>query len=76
MAGELAWMFARDWWGKGLGLEVGEAIVQYALENLTLSRIFATADHRNVASVTIMKRLGMHLVTTTARGVEYEVRSA
>jgi RimJ/RimL family protein N-acetyltransferase len=75
-AGELAWMFTREWWGKGLGLEVSQALLRYAIDHLRLCRVFATADHRNVASIAIMKRLGMRLVDTTDRGVEYEVRSA
>jgi ribosomal-protein-alanine N-acetyltransferase len=76
IAGELAWMFARAWWGRGLGVEAGRALLRHALDNLNLHRVFATADHRNVASIAIMKRLRMRLVETTDRGVEYQLRSA
>ncbi len=74
LAGDLAWMFAVSHWGKGLGLEVGRALVDYGLYQLQLARVFATAAHGNTASIAIMKHLDMQLVADTERGVEYEIR--
>ena len=73
-AGELAWMFAFDCWGQGLGLEAGRALLEFGLAKLRLPRVFATADHANHASIAIMQRLNMLLVAETDRGVEYEIR--
>lgn len=74
LAGELAWMFLPDWWGQGLGYEAGNVFLRFGLENRALHRVFATAHHENLASIAIMKRLGMLPVDAVDRGVEYEVR--
>lgn len=76
LAGEMAWMFGQPWWGLGLGIEVGTELVRYGLEVLSLHRIFALADVPNVASIAIMKRLGMQKVYEDPRQVEYELRRA
>lgn len=72
--GDLAWMFAPRWWGKGLGLESGRELVRFGLDELRLTRVYATADHWNAASIAIMQRLGMSLAAEFEHGVEYEIR--
>ncbi len=74
VAGELAWMFEPQCWGRGLGSEAASALLTFGFEDLKLHCVFATADHRNNASISIMEKLGMKLVTEDQRGVEYEVR--
>lgn len=74
IAGELAWMFAPALWGRGLGTEAGRELVAFGLGELHLDRVFATTDHRNIASISITKKLGMSLVREDERGVEYEIR--
>jgi RimJ/RimL family protein N-acetyltransferase len=73
LEGDLAWMFHRRYWGRGLGTEVARALIHYGLATLRLSRVFAIADHRNTSSIAIMEKVGMTLAGTTVRGVEYEV---
>ncbi|MEM7283132.1 MAG: GNAT family N-acetyltransferase [Pseudomonadota bacterium] len=73
LSGELAWMFVPSYWGKGLATESAKALIQFAKARLEIHRIFATADHRNIASIAIMKKLGMSLVREDSRGVEYEI---
>ncbi|RPG24016.1 MAG: hypothetical protein CBC10_013015 [Gammaproteobacteria bacterium TMED50] len=41
-------------------------------QTTVLQRIFATADHRNVSSISIMKRIGLEHIRSDRRGVEYE----
>lgn len=74
VAGELAWMFEYNRWGRGYGEEAGSALLRFGLEKLKLQRVFGTADHRNIRSISIMKKLGMNLVGEDQRGVEYEIR--
>lgn len=74
MAGELAWMFSPVVWGQGYGTESAAALVEYGLTELKLNRVYATADHKNKASIAIIKRLGMSLLRKDERGVEYELR--
>jgi ribosomal-protein-alanine N-acetyltransferase len=71
--GTIAWMLKEEYWGQGLATEFGLAMVSYGLEKLGLMRISATADHRNLASIAVMRKIGMRFVRSTERGVEYEI---
>ncbi len=73
LVGELAWMFTPEMWAQGFGAEVGFELVAFGLKVLGLQRVYATADHRNLASIAIMKKLGMSQVSEDERGVEYEI---
>jgi ribosomal-protein-alanine N-acetyltransferase len=73
LEGDMAWMFKRAYWGQGLATEFGRVMVAYGFEHLPLIRIFATADHQNIASIRVMQKLGMRFVRSDSRGVEYEL---
>jgi ribosomal-protein-alanine N-acetyltransferase len=70
--GNMAWMFKQAYWGQGLATEFGRAMLAYGFDQLQLPRIFATADHRNVASIRVMQKLGMRFVHADDFEVEYE----
>lgn len=74
LAGDLAWMFLPEYWGNKLGRESGQAFLDFGLSTMNLYRVYATADHRNLASIAIMNHLGMQFVKENDRGVEYEIR--
>jgi ribosomal-protein-alanine N-acetyltransferase len=71
--GTIAWMFKEEYWGQGLATEFGLAMVSHGFEKLSLARISATADHRDLASIAAMRRIGMRFVRSTGRRVEYEI---
>jgi RimJ/RimL family protein N-acetyltransferase len=75
LEGDLAWMFHREHWGRGLGTEVARELIRFGLEDLGLHRVFATANLENERSIRIMKRVGMRFVLETPHGVQYEVRA-
>jgi ribosomal-protein-alanine N-acetyltransferase len=56
---EVAFAFSRAFWGKGLGTEVGQALVQYGFEHLHRSRLICLIDHDNHASIKVATRIGM-----------------
>ncbi len=59
---ELGWRIKRHWWGKGIATEGAQAVID-ALRLHGDMRVFsAIADPLNVASTTVMKKLGMHYV--------------
>ncbi len=68
---ELAYIFHQEYWGKGYGKEAVRAIVEeyapatvqegYTLDGKPLQKIVATTRTDNIASVSILERLGMHL---------------
>ena len=59
LEGEAAWMFAREWWGRGLATEAGRALITFGLDELGLQRVYAEADRRNPASLAVMRKIGM-----------------
>ncbi len=56
---ELGYTLAKAYWGKGLATEASRAVVRHAFEVLKLGRLVAIADPANMASVNVMKKLGM-----------------
>jgi RimJ/RimL family protein N-acetyltransferase len=77
----LAWMFREAWWGQGLATEFARAFVPFAFAHLPFTRLVAHADHRNDASINVMRKLGMRYVGREAWApelyeVEYELTRA
>jgi ribosomal-protein-alanine N-acetyltransferase len=58
---EVAYLLAKEYWGQGLGTEIAQAIVQYAFEQLHLSRLVCMIDPNNQASMKVAKNIGMSL---------------
>ena len=56
---EVAFAFAKQHWGQGLGMEVAQALVQYGFEHLQLSRLICLIDHDNQASIQVATKIGM-----------------
>ncbi len=56
---EVVYSLVPSAWGKGYATEAARAVVDYALDSLGLSEVLAEIDEGNVASVAIVKRLGM-----------------
>ena len=73
LQGDIAWMFKQAYWGQGLATEFGQAMIEYGFTHFPLKRIFATADPLNIASIQVMKQLGMILVSADQDQVEYEI---
>jgi [ribosomal protein S5]-alanine N-acetyltransferase len=66
VAGEatLSFYIAREYWGQGLASEAALAFVEFGWKQLHLSRIVATVQVGNAASVRILEKLGFALVAT------------
>src|SRR4029077_14604423 len=57
--GDLGYAVHPDHWGKGFATEALRRILEFGFEDLSLERIWATADVRNVASWRVMEKAGM-----------------
>jgi [ribosomal protein S5]-alanine N-acetyltransferase len=57
---EVAYLLGKKFWGQGFATEAALAIVQYAFENLDLSRLICLIDPENTASAKVAERIGMH----------------
>jgi RimJ/RimL family protein N-acetyltransferase len=58
---EIAWIFGKAYWNKGLATEAARAVLEHGFSTLALPRIVAVAEPPNGASLRIMQKLGMTL---------------
>ena len=56
---EIGWRLRRDHWHRGLATEAARAIVGFAFETIRAEELYAVCDPDNLASSSVMKRLGM-----------------
>lgn len=56
---EIGWRLSRVVWGRGLATEAARAVLKYAFASLGVSRVMATVQTSNVASMHIAEKLGM-----------------
>jgi [ribosomal protein S5]-alanine N-acetyltransferase len=54
----LGYYLARDYWGRGLATEAGRVFIAFGFNVLRLSRIVATVEVGNAASVRVLEKLG------------------
>ena len=65
---------APDFWGMGLATEAALATIQYGFEQLKFPYILGIVERENVASVRVLKKLGMKYERRTIfYGVEMDV---
>lgn len=64
---EIGWRLARDYWGRGFATEAANAILNHAKDVLGISRVMATVQTENAASVRVIEKLGMTLDRTVQR---------
>lgn len=62
--GALSLYLMPAYWGRGLATEAGQALLTMAFSELGLTRVIATVQEGNDASVRVMAKLGLRLVRT------------
>ncbi|MBO3732336.1 GNAT family N-acetyltransferase [Glycomyces niveus] len=63
---ELIYALAHHAWGRGLGTELAQAIIDYGFDVLGLDEVHATVADPNTASLAVMKRIGFEHVRDIA----------
>jgi len=58
---ELSYVLASSSWGKGYATEMGQALKQYAFEELGIGRLIALIEPENAASERVAVKTGMRL---------------
>jgi ribosomal-protein-alanine N-acetyltransferase len=58
---EVAYLIDKAYWGQGLATEAAQAIVDYAFEQLHLTRLVCMVDPGNLASANVARKIGMTL---------------
>ena len=64
---EISYQFLPCWWGKGYATEVLQVIINFALDDLNLSKVVAETQTTNKSSCRLLERLGMELERTIIR---------
>jgi len=59
---ELGWRFMHKSWGKGYATEAASAIMNALISNKSATELSAIAVSENLASIAIMKKLGMEFI--------------
>lgn len=59
---ELGWRFKQSSWGKGYATEAAKQIQDVMLAQIDIKAVSAIAVEDNLASIAVMKKLGMHYI--------------
>lgn len=57
---EVGWRLAHEYWGKGYATEGAKACLNYGFTSLKLPEIVSFTSAKNLRSIAVMQRLGMH----------------
>ncbi|TSC33128.1 GNAT family N-acetyltransferase [Corallococcus sp. Z5C101001] len=57
--GEIGFTLSREHQGQGLGTEAVRTLLEYVFGTLSLHRVFAVTDAKNIAAATVLERVGM-----------------
>lgn len=60
-SGEIGYIIHPDYWGKGIATDVANQLLDYGFSALSLHRIYATCDPRNIGSSKVLEKVGMTL---------------
>jgi [ribosomal protein S5]-alanine N-acetyltransferase len=75
----IAFYIARPYWGQGLATEAARAFVEYGFEVIGMRRIIAGINAENIASITVVRKLGFSLIQSGEGGGskwhEFELRN-
>lgn len=75
---EITWALDPELWGRGLATCMSWTVIVHSLAIGRIVRIIAGADEPNLASIAVMRRLGMSFLREVeypcGRGFEYELR--
>jgi ribosomal-protein-alanine N-acetyltransferase len=56
---EVAYLLAKEHWGKGLGTEAAQGVLDYGFNQLNISRLVCLIDQENQASIRVATKIGM-----------------
>ena len=71
---DLGYIFNKRFWGMGYASEAAKGMLRFGFMNLDLHRITAKCDSENLASETVMKRIGMRKEGEMKKSVYTKVR--
>ncbi len=74
---DLGFRFLKEYWNKGFATETAQKCLEYGLHELKINRIVGRAMKENIASVQVLKKIGMEWVkTVVVEGKEWVIYEA
>jgi len=71
---EISYQFLPNWWGSGYATEVVQVIINYAINELNLTKVVAETQSVNISSCKLLEKLGMKIERKVIRfGVEQAI---
>jgi RimJ/RimL family protein N-acetyltransferase len=67
----LYWIVAPEMRGRGIASEAAAVLIAHAFAELRLARVVATTEHENLASIGVMRALGMRIERNPALEPEW-----
>lgn len=61
---EFGFILSKNYWGKGYAKEIGLAQIKYTKDELKAKRVLALAHKENIASLNLIKKLGLEYIKT------------
>lgn len=61
---DLGYRLIRKYWGQGIATETARVSLDYAFSVLKVEEVFAAANCENIASNTILQKIGLNLIET------------
>ncbi len=68
--GEIAYSIDEPYWGKGIATEAAECLLKLGFSSYSLNKISASFVPNNIGSKKVLKKIGMHYVSTTERAFD------
>jgi RimJ/RimL family protein N-acetyltransferase len=72
---DLGYAFLPQYWGQGFAHEAASAVVKYAKDELKMTRLLATTDLDNEASMQLLRKLDFTLIKTLSLHKELKLFS-
>lgn len=65
MTAEIGYWISEHSQGKGYATEIAKSIINFALKDLSIEKLFATADKENIGSFRVLEKTGFRLAGNT-----------
>ncbi len=56
---DLGYVIAREYWGNGYATEITKSVIEWAMAQENIYRVWATCDVENLASARVLEKMGM-----------------
>lgn len=70
---ELGYMIQKKFWGQGFATEVASQFLNYAFNDLSLNKVVATVNSKNLSSIRVLEKIGMNKKSSNGPEAIFEI---